>query len=208
MGGIRLDHIVVAAAKLEEGRAWIEARLGVAAEGGGRHAMMGTHNALWGLGESYLEVIAIDPEGAAPERPRWFGLDDPALGERLSHGPALVAWAVAVDDLEALAPPVPCDPPTAFARDDLTWEVRLPKGRELPLGGAWPLTIRWTSGTHPARRLPAQGLSLERLEIAGAGAAETREALGDLAGPVVFTATGGRTRLSALIRTPGGTVSL
>jgi hypothetical protein len=170
--------------------------------------MMGTHNALWGLGDSYLEVIAVDPEAEAPERPRWFGLDDPELRERLLRGPELVAWAVAVDDLEALEPPVPCEPPADFARDDLTWQVRLPKGRALPLGGAWPLTIRWTSGTHPAKRLPSRGLRVERLEIAGAGAAETRDALGEVAGPVVFTATGGRTRLSALIGTPGGTVSL
>lgn len=208
MTGIRLDHIVVGATSLEAGRAWMEARLGVPAGGGGRHADMGTHNALWGLGESYLEVIAIDPEGEAPQRPRWFGLDDPAVCERLVAGPALIAWAVAVDDLAALGPPVPCDPPAGFARDDLTWQVRLAKGRALPLGGAWPLTIRWTSGRHPARRLPDRGLRLERLEIAGAGAAEAQAALGAVAGPVIFTDTSGPTRLSTLIRAPGGAVAL
>lgn len=208
MTGIRLDHIVVGAASLEAGRTWMEARLGVPAGGGGRHAEMGTHNALWGLGESYLEVIAIDPAAEAPARPRWFGLDDPAVQARLANGPALIAWAVAVDDLEGLEAPVPCDPPATFARDDLTWQVRLPKGRALALGGAWPLTIRWTSGLHPAKRLPDQGLRLERLEIAGAGAGEAQAALGDVAGPVAFTATGGPTRLSALIRASGGTVIL
>lgn len=208
MCGVRLDHIVVAAASLAAGRAWLEARLGVPAQGGGRHLQMGTHNALWGLGASYLELIAIDPGGEAPARPRWFGLDDPRVQARLADGPALIAWAVAVDDLAGLRPPVPCDPPAAFARDDLTWEVRLPKGRALPLGGAWPLTIRWTSGLHPARRLPDRGLRLERLEIGGQGAAETRAALGEVAGPVVFTETGGPTRLAALIGTPGGMVAL
>jgi hypothetical protein len=103
---------------------------------------------------------------------------------------------------------VPCDPPADFARDDLTWQVRLPRGRALALGGAWPLTIRWTSGLHPARRLPDRGLRLERLEIGGQGAAPTRAALGEVAGPVVFTRTGGPTRLAALIRTPGGMVGL
>lgn len=208
MGNVRPDHLVVAASALAAGRAWMEARLGVEAQGGGRHRQMGTHNALWGLGDSYLEVIAIDPEGIAPDRPRWFGLDDPAVQERLAGGPALIAWAVAVGDLGALRPPVPCDPPAKFSRDDLSWEVRLPQGRELPLGGAWPLTIRWLSGVHPARRLPDRGLSLEQLEVGGSGAAESRAALGEVAGPVVFTGTGGPTRLSALIRAPGGTVSL
>ena len=208
MGAARLDHLVVAAADLAEGRDWVAARLGVEAQGGGRHARMGTHNALWGLGESYLEVIAIDPEGEAPSRPRWFGLDDPEVRARLAQGPALVAWAVAVDDLDALEPPVPCDPPVDFARDDLTWQVRLPGGRELPLGGAWPLTIRWTSGTHPAKRLPAEGLGLQWLEVAGAGAAAARAALGAVEGPVRFAPDDAPTRLSALISTPVGEVRL
>ena len=208
MAKARLDHIVVAAAGLDQGRAWLEARLGVAAQGGGRHLQMGTHNALWGLGASYLELIAIDPDGQAPARPRWFGLDDPAVQARLAGGPALIAWAVAVDDLAALRPPVPCEPPAGFARDDLTWEVRLPKGRALPLDGAWPLTIRWTSGLHPARRLDPRGLELERLEVGGAGAAPTHAALGTVEGPVAFAETGGPTRLTALIRAPGGTVGL
>lgn len=207
MGRPRFDHLVVAAANLAEGRAWMEARLGVEARGGGRHAQMGTHNALWGLGESYLEVIAIDPAAEAPRRPRWFGLDDPQIQARLAEGPALLTWAVAVDDLAALGPPVPCDPPVEFARDDLTWEVMLPKGRELPLGGAWPLTIRWTSGVHPAERLADQGLRLERLEVAGEGAAAAEAALGEVAGPVLFSATDGPTRLAAVLRAPGGTLN-
>ena len=80
----RLDHLVVAAASLAEGCAWVEARLGVASPGGGRHANMGTHNALWSLGGSYIEVIAVEPGGTRPERPRWFGLDDPRVDRRCS----------------------------------------------------------------------------------------------------------------------------
>ena len=48
---------------------------------------MGTHNRVLGMaGGMYLEVIAIDPDAAAPERPRWFGLDEPAMRERLRGG--------------------------------------------------------------------------------------------------------------------------
>lgn len=208
MAGIHLDHIVVAAASLAEGCAWVEARLGVAPAGGGRHAAMGTHNALWGLGASYLEVIAVDPEGTRPERARWFGFDDPGLQARLAQGPALVTWAVSAEDLGAIVPPVPCDSPQGFARDDLTWQVVLPRGAALPLGGAWPLTICWTGGLHPARRLGDQGLELERLDVSGAGVAEAQAALGPVEGPVYFTPGAGETRIGARIRTAVGVVDL
>ena len=170
--------------------------------------MMGTHNVLWGLGDCYLEVIAVDPQGARPDRPRWFGFDDPAVAAQLENGPCLVTWAVSTDDLAALRAPVPCHPPEGFARDDLRWQVVLPEGAGLPLGGAWPLTIQWTEGLHPARRLPDQGLRLERLEITGAGAAEAEAALVAVAGPVVFGPGDGHLLLSATIRTPGGMVTL
>jgi hypothetical protein len=208
MAQIRLDHIVVAAASLAEGRDWAETRLGVPAAGGGRHAAMGTHNALWGLGKSYLEVIAVDPAGVRPERARWFGFDDAAVQARLAQGPCLLTWAISTGDLAALRAPVPCHPPEGFARDDLRWQVVLPEGAALPLDGAWPLTMRWTHGLHPARRLADEGLRLERLEIAGAGAAEAQAALGPVEGPVVFSPGDGPVRLSATIRTPGGVVTL
>ena len=209
----RLDHLVVAARALGEGARWAAERLGRPPDGGGRHEAMGTHNALWGLGEVYLEVIAVDPEGSRPRRPRWFGLDDPAVQAVLEAGPRLLTWAVAAETPEALAAvaaaaPVPHEAPVAFARDDLRWQVALPRGRSLPLDGAWPLTIAWTAGVHPARRLPDRGLRLGRLEIAGGGAAGAEAALGGIGGPVDFRPSDGPTRLRARLRTPGGEVVL
>lgn len=37
-----LDHLVIAARNLEEGRAWLEGRLGVSMQPGGEHASFGT----------------------------------------------------------------------------------------------------------------------------------------------------------------------
>ena len=85
-----LDHLVIAAADLESGKAWLEDRTGLKMQPGGEHAYFGTHNALLGLRGSYLEVIALDPAAPAPAYPRWFGLDEGEMQERLTAGPALI----------------------------------------------------------------------------------------------------------------------
>ena len=92
---VAVDHLVVAAATLEQGAAWCAATLGVAPAAGGRHALFGTHNRLLKIAslafpEAYLEIIAIDPQAPPPGRPRWFGLDDPALQARLAEAPRLI----------------------------------------------------------------------------------------------------------------------
>ena len=75
-----LDHIVIAARTLDEGRVWAAQTLGVDALGGGKHDGLATHNTLVKLdGHRYLEIIAIDPDAGAPNFPRWFGLDTAEL---------------------------------------------------------------------------------------------------------------------------------
>ncbi|HEX5739525.1 MAG TPA: VOC family protein, partial [Hydrogenophaga sp.] len=105
----QVDHLVVAAATLEEGVAWCEATLGVPPGPGGEHALFGTHNRLLKLHSDalppiYLEIIAINPQ-AQPTRAadlrRWFDLDDTALRQRLlRHGPQLVHWVARVPAIE------------------------------------------------------------------------------------------------------------
>ena len=71
----QFDHLVVAA-RVD----YIEEKLGVVMPYGGQHPKMGTHNHLIQLGNgTFLEVIAIKPELPSPQRPRWFGLDDPLV---------------------------------------------------------------------------------------------------------------------------------
>src|SRR5439155_21485872 len=72
-----LDHLTVAALSLEQGVAYVHRALGVVAPPGGSHPLMATHNHLMQLGDGvFLEIIAPDGR-AAPQRTRWFGLDDP-----------------------------------------------------------------------------------------------------------------------------------
>ena len=67
-----LDHLVIGAATLAEGVAWLEDRLGVTVPAGGKHPLMGTHNRLMQLGHgTFLEIIAIDPDAASPGRRRF-----------------------------------------------------------------------------------------------------------------------------------------
>ncbi|MEM9146193.1 MAG: VOC family protein [Pseudomonadota bacterium] len=207
---LRFDHIVVLTKDLAEGEAWLESMLGVPAGGGGRHSMMGTHNRLWGLGSSYLELLAIDPEGDPPDRPRWFGLDDPKIMQRLASGPYLATWAVSTSDLPGLLTQAPAGWGAAerFARDDLAWQVSIPNGPEMPLDGAWPLMIQWMFGLHPAERLGDQGLALEELVISGANSITVAEVFVALGRPIRFDPGSGDTQLTARLSTPSGPITL
>jgi Glyoxalase-like domain len=97
--GLFLDHLAIAAASLDDRR--LDALLGVQLSPGGRHLRMGTHNRLLRLGPtSYLELLAIDPQGTTPAHPRWFELDEPAMKARLASGPRLVHWIARVERTE------------------------------------------------------------------------------------------------------------
>jgi len=158
----QLDHLVVAARSLEEGAAWVEARLGVAPVAGGKHATMGTHNRLLKLDtQRYLEVIAIDPQAPPPGRPRWFELDTPAMKERLAKAPALIHWVERTDDLEAaLAGNRDDIEITAFSRGMYRWRMGVTRDGSLPGGGETATLIQWEGGLHPWAALPETGVSL------------------------------------------------
>jgi len=90
-----IDHLVYAAPDLQAAVADVEERFGVRARIGGRHVGRGTRNALLALGpQTYLEIIAPDPEQPEPAVPRPFGLDSVDRGR-------LVRWAVACEDIDA-----------------------------------------------------------------------------------------------------------
>jgi len=160
-----VDHLIVAARTVEEGAAWVEAQLGVAPVPGGKHALMSTHNRLLALdGGRYLEVMAIDPAAPAPRRPRWFGLDSPAMRARLARGPALIHWVMRTADIGAALRDYP-EPVEVldFERGDYRWRMGVPRDGRLPCGGECPTLIQWDSTVHPAQRLPASGCALADL---------------------------------------------
>lgn len=195
---LRLDHLAVSAARLEDGVAWVERLFGVAMAGGGQHAAMGTHNRLLGLGDLYLEVIAVDPGAPPPGRARWFDLD------RFTGPPRLTTWVVATDDLTAAlaAGPSGWGAPMALARGDYRWQMAVPDDGRLPLDAVCPALIRWDGALHPAPALPDHGLRLVSLTVRHPQAAQLAAAL-RLADPRVVFAPG-PPGLTAEIDTPRG----
>jgi hypothetical protein len=165
---LTLDHVIFGCLDLESGAAHLSDLFGASPAGRGVHAMMGTHNALWNMGQAYIELVAVNPAAPHPGRPRWFGLDDPATLARLSGGPRLLTWAIAGQAAAAVAAaaPMPIGPMEAFARDDLEWQVAVPEDGRPGLDGIYPLTLHWTAGVHPAKRLGDQGLRCRSLHLA------------------------------------------
>jgi len=199
-----IDHITITAPTLAAGAALVRETLGVAPQPGGRHPRMGTHNLLLRLGDAlFLEVIAIDPDGAAPGRPRWFALDTltpdspPTLATWVARTPDIrAAHAAASEALGEIEP---------MSRGTLDWLITIPADGALPLDGAGPALIEWQGDVHPARGLPDHGLSLALLELIHPDPARVTRLLASLVldGPVAVTA-GATPGLIAHIDTPAG----
>lgn len=202
------DHLVVAARTLNEGRAWLEGRLGVAMQPGGEHARFGTHNALLSLGpDAYLEVIAVNPHAPAPQRPRWFGLDTPELREALEDGPRLIHWVARVPTLTGLDL-APFGEALDLSRGENRWTLIVPPDGSLPGGGVFPSLIVWHTPPPPTR-LPDAGVRLVRLNLAAPDPDALRGQLDRLnfAGEVEV-GEAPQPGLSALLETPGGLATL
>ncbi len=163
MPSSQLDHIVIVAPSLAQGVEYVRDALGVMPQPGGEHARMGTHNALLRLDDqTFLEVIAINPDAPNPGRPRWFELDRPNPDTPVR----LATWVVRTDDIHAAtaASPIPLGTMEPMTRGSLNWLITIPSDGSLPLDGVAPTLIEWHNGPHPANSLRDQGCSLVRLE--------------------------------------------
>ncbi len=168
---------------------------------------MGTHNLLLGLGRSsYLEVIAIDPQAAAPQRPRWFHLDQ-LSSESL---PSLRGWVACTTRIQTASDRVShaLGDIELMSRDALEWQITVPRDGSIPYSGVAPLLIQWLSPFHPADRLEDQGCRLVGLE----GIHPDAEAIAAMMRAIGFTGDfvvsmpqpGEAAGLVAHIKTPGG----
>lgn len=219
-----VDHLVVAAASLQQGVEWCEATLGIMPGPGGEHPLMGTHNRLFSIAtavypNAYFEIIAIY-SGANNNRRtgtrRWFDLDSTVLQESISHhGPRLVHFVASSADASASAAALgrlALDRGELLTASRLTpqgllsWKITVrPDGQRL-FYGALPTLIEW-GPIHPSQVMADSGVTLLSLEARHPRPQELQqahEAIG-LAGVAV---SAGAPDLIATLQTPKGLVQL
>jgi hypothetical protein len=168
MMNTKLDHLVIAADSVEQGVDYIRSELGVQIPKGGVHKTMGTHNHLMQLGNNcYLEVIAIDPDGAIPDQPRWFNLDDSLMRESLRQQPRLITWVVNTADIDKLSrnSVFQIGAATELSRNNLRWKIALTEDGRLLANGYLPYIIQWLSTPHPSDAMADLGCRLVSLDI-------------------------------------------
>ena len=200
-----LDHLVIAASDLDEGTAFVQNLLGVPLEPGGKHTAMGTHNRLLSLGDGvYLEVITIDSDAPAPDRPRWYGLDSEEVRERLGRGPTLLHWAARAKGVSLQNADVSNNifgQVTPMQRGDLHWLITIPDDGHLPGEGVLPTLIDWGDTPHPTTKLPGRGLKLAKLRGFHPQPEEVEKILAELGLEEVIEIRRGEVGLEAEIET-------
>jgi hypothetical protein len=174
-----IDHLVIGAATLDAGAAYLERHLGVRPVAGGAHPGVGTHNMLLGLGPSqYIEVIAPDPAQGNPAHPRPFDLDDPSLKLALEAEPQLIAYVAATPALEAVVARLGESHGgtiRAMSRGALSWRMAFPPQRQ-DMGNLIPPLIQW-DGARAAAQIPDSGWRLIGLEAQHPDMDALREAI-------------------------------
>ncbi len=107
-----IDHLVIAVPDLEEAAAELEARVGLACTGGGRHEGAGTANRIAFLADgAYLELIAVEDREAAAGWP----VGRATLETVDAHGSGLATYALLDDLLEATVPQLQANGSTVSA---------------------------------------------------------------------------------------------
>ncbi|WP_022664953.1 VOC family protein [Desulfospira joergensenii] len=164
----KIDHLVIGAATLTQGVNYVRDHLGVDMPYGGVHTKMGTHNHLMRIGnDAFLEIIAINHDIAPPNRPRWFGLDDPFIRQQIKIQPSLLTWVVNTRNIKNLMRQSAFSFGKAelISRGNLSWYFGLPDDGRLLAGGMLPYAIEWQTDKHPSVNMADLGCSFYSLEI-------------------------------------------
>jgi Glyoxalase-like domain len=171
---LRLDHVVLAVGELEAGASRLLRDHGLASVPGGRHPRWGTANRIVPLGETYLELIAVQDTAIATATP--FGA---AVARASTDGDRWLTWAVRDDRIEStarrLGPVVEAGDRELPDGSVLRWRnagVDDPdRAPELPFFIAWDVP----DAIHPGRApIEHPSGAIEALELGGGRAALER----------------------------------
>lgn len=163
-----IDHFAIGASSLENGVRTLKENLGVEVPNGSKHDAMSTHNCVMQSGnESFLELIAIDPDAPDPGRVRWFTLDDPKTTARLAERPRALCWVVNTNNLDEVvkASPVDLGEIITFVRGERSWRLTVPKDGHLPENALLPAFIEWSPGPHPSTAQQDLGVQLQQVRL-------------------------------------------
>lgn len=210
---LKLDHITVIAPTLAEGVQHVRSCLDLDIPFGQRHTYMGTHNHLLQLGDTvYLEIVALDPAADAPNRRRWFGLDDRnKVRSDWEDGRRLRGWVARTDRMDAILAvhgavfgdkiPLPAE--------NASFDFAIPDDGSLPLDGAAPSIIDRRGKPRAMATIADLGarLSAFTLEHPEPAAIETLYRALSVDRPPRM-ATGFKLRYRARIETPAGSREL
>jgi len=206
---LKLDHITVVAPTLVEGVSHVRNCLDLEVPFGTRHDYMGTHNHRLQLGNSvYLEIVAVDPEGTEPGRPRWFGLDNQEkVRADWDQGRRLRGWVANTDAIDAVVSAhraifgAKVSLPTA----NPTFDFAIPENGSLPLDGVAPSIIDHRGDPTSMAEIPDLGARLRSLilEHPDPAAIETLYRELRIDGPPVIVQAP-KVRYRAVIETPAG----
>ncbi|WP_376988809.1 VOC family protein [Bosea sp. R86505] len=206
---LHLDHLTVIAPSLAEGVAHVRACLDLDVPFGQRHAYMGTHNHLLQLGGAvYLEIVALDPEGHAPGRSRWFGLDDQAgIRRAWDEGRRLRGWVARTDDIDAVLE----GRESIFGRkvalppEAPAFDFAIPDDGSLPADGAWPSLIDRRGKARSMATMADLGARLQAITLESPDPLDTQQLYDELAIDTPPTVQPGPAlRYRASIATPAG----
>ena len=206
---LKLDHITVIAPTLSEGVAHVRDCLGLEVPFGTRHLYMGTHNHRLQLGIAvHLEILALDPDGTAPGRARWFGLDNrEQVRSDWSEGRRLRGWVANTADIDSVLAthgavfgdkvPLPMAAPSfAFS---------IPKDGSLPLDGAAPSMIDHRRDPTSMAEIPDLGARLRSFTLEHPDPAAIERLYRELAiVDLPAVVQGPKLRYRAQIETPSG----
>lgn len=206
---MKLDHLTVIAPTLIEGVLHVRNCLELDVPFGTHHDYMGTYNHRLQLGNSvYLEIVALDPEGVDPGRPRWFGLDNQEkVRSDWKEGRRLRGWVANTDAIDSivLTHRAIFGSKVRLPTTNPTFAFTIPEDGSLPLDGVAPSIIDHCGDPTSMTSIPDLGGRLRSLILEHPDSAAIETLYRELAiehSPMVVQAS--KVRYRALIETPSG----